>query len=53
MGAPDAEPTRTTAEPIIGGDADAADVAVVALKQTSTGDLCSGTLIAPSLVLRT
>ena len=45
------EATRTAAEPIIGGDADVADVAVVALQQTSTGTLCSGTLIAPTVVL--
>jgi hypothetical protein len=38
-------------EPIIGGVVDAADRAVVAIVQTSTGAICSGTVIAPSVVL--
>jgi secreted trypsin-like serine protease len=39
-----------SAEAIIGGDADVADVGVVALRQLD-GTLCSGTLIAPTIVL--
>jgi len=45
------EPVGSSAEPIIGGRIDTADVAVVALLQPSTGTLCSGTLVAPTLVL--
>jgi secreted trypsin-like serine protease len=45
------EPVATVAEPIIGGDADVSDVAVVAVQRASTGTLCSGTLVAPSVVL--
>jgi V8-like Glu-specific endopeptidase len=40
-----------TAEPIIGGSLASTEVAVVAVKQTSTGALCSGTLVAPNIVL--
>jgi secreted trypsin-like serine protease len=36
---------------ILGGGADPGDVAVVALVQRSTGTLCSGSLIAPQIVL--
>jgi hypothetical protein len=44
-------PSSTRSQPIIGGAADLAHEAVVALRQTSNGELCSGTLIAPDLVL--
>ena len=38
-------------EAIIGGDADTTDTAVVALLDVANGSLCSGTVIAPSVVL--
>ncbi|MGO8998546.1 MAG: trypsin-like serine protease, partial [Polyangiaceae bacterium] len=48
------EPVETSAavsEAIIGGDADTTDTAVVALLDVANGSLCSGTVIAPSVVL--
>ena len=39
------------AERIVGGTSDTTDTAVVALVQSSTGTLCSGTLVAPTVVL--
>ena len=45
------ENTARVSEPIIGGSVDTSDAAVVALSQPSTGMLCSGALVAPSLVL--
>jgi secreted trypsin-like serine protease len=45
------EPMGTSAQPIIGGSTDATDSAVVALLQPSTQTLCSGTIIAPTVVL--
>jgi V8-like Glu-specific endopeptidase len=46
-----AEPLGSSAQAIIGGDADTTDTAVVALLDVANGSLCSGTLIAPSVVL--
>jgi MYXO-CTERM domain-containing protein len=45
------ESVSAAAAPIIGGGPDTNDVAVVALVQQSTGTLCSGTIIAPQVVL--
>jgi MYXO-CTERM domain-containing protein len=39
------------AERIVGGASDTTDPAVVALVEPSTGTLCSGTLVAPTVVL--
>ncbi len=45
------ERTSSASQAVIGGSADTSDLAVVALVQASTGNLCSGTLVAPTLVL--
>lgn len=45
------EPSAVTSQPIIGGSRDLSDSAVVAVRQPSTGTLCSGVLVAPDLVL--
>jgi secreted trypsin-like serine protease len=47
----DGEAVAARAQAIIGGQADGTDDAVVALSQKSTGALCSGALVAPSVVL--
>lgn len=46
-----AERASTSSQAIIGGAPDTSDTAVVALSDVANGDLCSGTLIAPSIVL--
>lgn len=45
------EPVSSSAQAIVGGSIDMDDSAVVALLQVSTGTLCSGTFIAPTVVL--
>jgi hypothetical protein len=45
------EPVSSSAQAIVGGSIDMGDSAVVALLQMSTGALCSGTFIAPTVVL--
>jgi secreted trypsin-like serine protease len=45
------EPVSSSAQAIVGGSIDMDDSAVVALLQMSTGTLCSGTFIAPTVVL--
>ena len=45
------EPIGSEPEPIIGGSPDTTDDAVVAVVQPSHGILCSGTLVAPNIVL--
>src|SRR5882724_1791629 len=50
--APDAaHPLTHRSTPIIGGTTDNAHPAVVLINETSTGFTCSGTLIAPNVVL--
>jgi hypothetical protein len=48
---PSAEPVERLSQAIIGGATDSSDVAVVAVQQPSTGTLCSGVLVAPTVVL--
>jgi len=48
---PGAEPVGRVSQAIIGGATDSSDVAVVAIQQPSTGTLCSGVLVAPTVVL--
>lgn len=45
------ERVGVTSSAIVGGDADTSDGAVVALVDTSSGALCSGTVVAPTVVL--
>jgi secreted trypsin-like serine protease len=46
-----ADPSATSSLAIIGGSADTSDSAVVAIANVANGSLCSGTLIAPTIVL--
>src|ERR1700722_15740530 len=50
VGAP-GERVGAVSQAIIGGSVDTADTAVVAVMDPSSSTLCSGTLVAPSVVL--
>ncbi len=51
--APELSPdtTATTSSPLLGGDVDSEDLAVVALTRGGSSSFCTGTLISPSVVI--